>query len=148
MKPYIVLGTYNPTSWRAWKIGRDLTRLVKEKGLEPINDIHHRHQSRAAWHNASLVAYVRRRTVRNPKASGWHQDGDLVAGSQMDNCIVTWSSNTPTEFKVGTTVYRPNKREVVLFRNLSCLHRRPPSCPRVRWLFRQRVEAPTHITLP
>ena len=149
MKPWISLGIYNPPRpWRAWRIGRQITKITKEKGLVPIKDNKHRHQSRAAWHDASLCAYVRRRTVRNPRAAGWHTDGDLVAGSQRDNCVVLWSSNTPTEFEVEGKIYRPRNREIILVRNLGRVHRRPPDAPRVRWLFRQRVEVPTHISVP
>ena len=147
-KPYIVLGTYTPqTPWRAWRVGRDLTRLTEELGLVPINDPNHNHQSSASWHDKSLCAYVRRRTVQNPKAGNWHQDGDLVAGAQMDNYLVLWASNTSTILRIGNSgnVYRPNKREIILFHNLGCEHRRPDSCPSIRWIFRQRVETPTNL---
>lgn len=149
MKPFISLGIYEPKRpWRAWRIGKDITTIVKEFGLVPITDKKHRHQRRAAWNSKSLCAYVRRRTVQNPKALGWHQDGDLVTGSEMDNCMVLWSSNNPTQFKVGTEVYTPKHREIILVRNLVGLHRRPPDCPRIRYLFRQRVEIPQHVELP
>lgn len=147
MKPYISLGIYNPPRWNAWLVGHDLTNITKEFELVAISDPKHRHQ-RGAWRSRALCAYVRRRTVRNRKATSFHQDGDLAVGSQMDNCLVLWSSNSPTELRVGTTVYKPKHREVILFRNLACFHRRPPECPRIRWLFRQRVEIPLHIQLP
>ncbi len=149
MKPYVVLGTYTPKKpWRAWRIGRDLCRLTKAAGLVPINDPKHRHQTKAAWCDITQCAYVRRRTVRNPKAAGWHQDGDLVAGSEMDNCVVLWCSNTPTQFRVGGVHYEPKAREVILVRNSGLTHRRNPDAPRMRYLFRQRVEMPTHIEVP
>ena len=148
MKPYIILGTYWPKRWRAWLIGRDITKITKDAGLIPIQDPMHRHQTKAAWCNTDLVAYVRRRTVKNPKALTFHQDGDLDTGSKMDNCLVLWSTNTPTELKVGTKIYRPPARSIILFRNLGCYHRRPENAPRIRWLFRQRVEIPEHINLP
>lgn len=149
MRPYIVLGTYNPTKpWRAWKVGRDLTELTRSHGLVPIRDPKHRHQ-RGSWRSRKLCAYVRRRTVSNPKAASWHQDGDLVAGAQMDNCLVLWSSNTPTQIKgLDGEIYTPNPREVILFRNRGCYHKRPDNCPLIRWLFRQRVEIPKHMELP
>lgn len=147
-KPYVVLSTYWPQRWSPRQVGIDLTSLTQSLGLIPISDPHHRHQTKAPWCSIPLCAYVRRRTVRNTRAAGWHQDGDLVAGSEMDDCLVLWSTNTPTELMVGDTVFTPNPREVIIFRNLSCLHRRPTDAPRVRWFFRQRVEIPNHMELP
>ena len=149
MTPYLSLGFYEPVRpWRAWRIGKDITRITKELGLVPISDPHHRHQTKAAWHNKHVCAYVRRRTVKNTRATSWHRDGDLQTGSEMDNCIVLWSSNTPTEFQLGTQIYRPRHREIILVRNRGCYHRRPADCPTIRYLFRQRVEIPAHIALP
>ena len=140
-KPYRILKErYDPPRWRAWLIGRDLTRLTKSLGLIPLKDPNHRHQTKAAWCSKLLCAYVRRRTVNNPKAAGWHQDGDLDQGI-LDSSIVTWTSNTPTEIKgFDGTMYKIPNRSVVLIRNNDCIHRRPPNAPRVRYLFRQRVE--------
>lgn len=149
MKPYVVLDVYKPPKWRAWRVGKDLTNLTEVTGLVPISDPAHRHQVKAAWCSKELVAYVRRRTVSNPRAGSWHQDGDLVPGSKMNDCLVLWTTNTPTEIKSLTgEIYVPKPYEVILFKNLSCYHRRPSECPKVRWLFRQRVEIPGHIWLP
>ncbi len=141
MKPYKVIGIYKPIRWKAWIVGRDLTDMTATMGLVPIDDPKHRHQFKAPWCSRELVAYVRRRTVGNPRAEGWHQDGDLVPGSLMDDSLVLWATNTPTELKTTDgKIWRPEPYEVIIFRNLSCSHRRPPDCPKVRWLFRQRVQ--------
>jgi hypothetical protein len=139
MKPYVSLGFYKPPKWSTKLVGEYITSLTKDLGLIPNQDAKHRHQYKAPWNSKSLCAYVRRRTVTNPRAEGWHQDGDLVPGALMDDSLVLWASNTPTELKVGDTVYIPKPYEIILFRNLSCQHRRPPGAPKVRWLFRQRV---------
>lgn len=141
MKPYTILKErYDPPTWSARRVGHDLTKLTKACGLTPLNDPNHRHQTKAAWYSRRLFAYVRRRTVKNPKAAQWHQDGDLDNGI-LNSGIVLWTSNTPTEVRGldGNTYIIPN-RSVVYIRNDLCVHRRPPSAPRVRWLFRQRVE--------
>ena len=105
----------------------------------PFDDPKHRHQVKASWCDEKLVAYVRRRTVHNPKASGWHQDGDLT-GEDMDFSIVLWASNTPAHImKDDGRIWSPKPYEVVLIRNLDVTHRRPPEAPRVRWIFRQLV---------
>jgi hypothetical protein len=140
MKPYIIIKErYDPPEWNARKIGEALTTMTYLFGLRPLKDPNHRHQVRAAWCDKNKVAYVRRRTVRDPRAKGWHQDGDLDNGL-LDSSIVLWTSNTPTEIRTfdGDIIVPPN-RSVILIRNNACYHRRPPDCPRVRWLFRQRV---------
>lgn len=142
MCPFVILKRYYEPSkpWKAWRVGRDLTKLVRDLGFVPIDDPHHRHQVKAAWCSVPLVAYVRRRTVRNPKAAQWHQDGDLDPGD-MDNALVLWSSNTPTEVQdLNGKIWPVPERAVICFNNLDCYHRRPPNAPKVRWLFRQRVE--------
>ena len=148
VKPYIVLGTYHPSRWKPHKVGRDLVKLTQEYGLVPLKDSVHGPQTWAPWCSEKLHAEVKRRTPRNPKGEDFHQDGDLDPGSRMDCAIVLWSSNTPTEIKVEGHTYRPNRREVILFRNLAGFHRRPPATRRIRWVFRQRVELPTHLELP
>jgi hypothetical protein len=139
-KPYVSLGFYKPPKWSPKLVGEYITNLTKELGFIPNSDAKHRHQSKTPWNSKKLCAYVRKRTVKNPRAASWHQDGDLVPGALMDDSLVLWASNTPTELQVGDKVYQPKPYEIILFRNLSCFHRRPPGCPRVRWLFRQRVE--------
>ena len=142
MIPFTILkDRYDPPRWNAKQIGEDLCALTKAHGLIPLNDPNHRHQVKAAWCDKNRVAYVRRRTVRDPRAKGWHQDGDMDHG-KMDSSMVLWASNTPTEIKSldGSRVYRIPNRSVVLVPNLGCYHRRPGNAPHVRWLFRQRVE--------
>lgn len=138
MRPYTVLATYKPKIWSAKQVGRDLVAITKKHGLVPFPHKDSRYE-KAPWSNSNLHAHVRRRTLRKPDGSQWHQDGDF-GHIPMDHSIVMWASNTPTEFRVGTTVYQPKPYEVVLFRNLKCYHRRPPEAPRIRWVFRQRVK--------
>ena len=140
VKPFRVLQErYDPPVWKAYRIGRDLTRLTRRLGLKPLDDKNHRQQVKAAWCNTGLMAYVRRRTVKNPKAAQWHQDGDLDNGVRNSG-IVLWTSNTPTEVKgLDGTVYTIPNRAVVLVHNDMCYHRRPGDAPKVRYLFRQRV---------
>lgn len=140
-RPYEVLGFYKPTRWSAWRVGNYLIDLTRDNGLIPNRDPKHRHQYTAPWHSKLYCAYVRKRTVTNPRATSWHQDGDLVAGSLMDDTLVLWASNTPTEIKdKDGKVWIPKPYEIVMFKNLDVFHRRPQECPRVRWLFRQRVQ--------
>ena len=141
MNPYVILvRRYDPPRWNARLIGRALTKITKELGFEPLDDPNHRHQTKAAWCSKKLVANVRRRTVKNPKAASWHQDGDLDNGI-LNSGIIMWTSNTPTEVKgLDGTIYPLPNRALVLIYNKACYHRRPPDAPRVRWLFRQRVK--------
>jgi len=115
-------------------------------GLIPLKDPVHGPQTWVPWFSEKLHAEVKRRTPKNPKGEDWHQDGDLDPGSNMDHALVLWSSNTPTEFEHEGVVYQPKRMEVVIARNLGCMHRRPPGAPRIRWLFRQRVEVPKWLT--
>ncbi len=140
INPWFSLGYHRPPRWKAWEVGRDITRLTEAAGLEPFADPLHRHQVKAAWCSESKVAYVRRRTVHNPKAADWHQDGDQT-GEDMDFSIVLWATNTPAEIE-GHEIVSPQPYEVVLIRNLDVRHRRPPNAPRVRWIFRQLVRNP------
>jgi hypothetical protein len=131
------------------------------------------------WVSYPLHAEVRRRTFNTNQAEGWHTDGDLDPNSRPDCVIVTWASNSPTQIKwrkwpAGSMsgldeastlghyppfnepdkefelIYQAKPYEVVAFKNLSCFHRRPPGCPRVRWLMRQRcdIESAAHLKLP
>ena len=173
MRPYLVLGTYKPSRWRASIVGRDLTDLTHELGLVPHYDPFHGPLKLRGrnWSNDMLHAEVRCRTFSATQAEGWHFDGDLEPKSRPDCAIVTWASNTPTEIKwklcncgcgrpgaghmLGRLlsrdeqeeIYRAKPYEVVIFRNLNCLHRRPANAPRLRWLFRQRVELPPKSVL-
>ena len=156
MNPYLSLGLYKPSRWRASVVGRDLTNLTCELGLQPHYDPMHGPLKLTGrnWVSKALHAEVRRRTFKTQMAEGWHYDGDTTPGSRPDCALVLWASNNPTEicwrdnlkndeehFEKG--IWQPRPYEVVIFRNLSCLHRRPASVPRVRWVFRQRVDLPT-----
>ena len=147
--PYIVLKEhYCPKTWRAWRIGRDLTRFTKQQGLVPLNDPIHGPQTFKAWCSRRLHAECGWITYKGGQGEDWHQDGDMAPGSQMDHAEVLWANRTPTEFQYEGRIYRPKPFQVILVRNLSCEHRRPADAPKKRWLFRQRVEVPKHIELP
>lgn len=149
MKPFLVLGTYHPPKWDPKRIGKDLTDLTRHYKLKPHVDPAHGAQAWAPWVDLSLHAEVKRRTTKAKAGEDWHQDGDTTPGAKMDCAIVLWSSNTPTEFKTESgEIYAPEPRQVVIFRNLGCHHRRPLNAPRVRWTFRQRVAVPTHLEVP
>lgn len=147
--PYIVLKErYLPKRWRAWRVGRDLTRLTKELGLVPLNDSVHGPQTFRAWCSKELHAECGWVTYKGNQGEDWHQDGDLKPGSQMNHAEVLWSNRTPTEFQYKGRIYQPKPFQVILVRNLACQHRRPANAPKRRWIFRQRVEVPNHINLP
>lgn len=137
MAPYKVLGIYKPSIWKSWVVGRDLVALTRRLGLVPFPSTDTRYES-APWSSRVDHAHVRRKTLRKQDGAQWHQDGDY-GHLPMDHGLVFWSNKTPTEFKVGGLVYQPRPFEVVLFRNLEGMHRRPPEAERRRWLFRQRV---------
>lgn len=137
---YAVLDVYIPPRWDVWEVARHLTGLTKSLGLTPLCDPAQKTQFTADWFSTRLSAEIRRRTPNNPRAEGWHQDGDLDKGSIMDHALVLWSTNTPVELKVGDKIYQPKPHEVILVKNLSCVHRRPPYAQRVRWRFRQKVK--------
>jgi len=147
--PYVVLCSYFPGKpLKAWRIGKDLTRITRREGLVPHFDPTHGPEPYASWTDVPLHAQVRRRTVQDGPGGEWHQDGDTTPGSRMDNAMVLWANTTHTEFKYNGTVFQPEPFQVVLIRNLGCFHRRPADAPRHRWTFRQRVVVPGHIALP
>lgn len=147
--PYIILKErYVPRVWRAWEIGRALTRLTREMGLVPLKDPLHGPQRFRAWCSLRLHAECGWVTYKGNQGEDWHQDGDLKPGSRMDNAMVLWANRTPTEFRFNGRIYQPKPFQVILVRNLAGHHRRPGNCPRRRWLFRQRVEVPSHLALP
>lgn len=135
--PYKVLGVYHPAIWRGLHIGRDLTRFTARWKLVPLNAEDRRYHG-ATWADPALHAHVRRRTLRSEAGEQWHQDGDY-GHVPMNHSLVFWSNRAPTEFSVGGKTFQPQPFEVVLFNNLDGLHRRPPTAPRRRWIFRQRV---------
>lgn len=148
MKPYKVIGIYYPPFLKCWKIGFDLTKLTKALGYTPLNDPKHPAQDWAPWSDLPLHAEVKNFTPYAPDGKVWHQDGDTTPGSRMDCSIILWCNDTPTEFK-GTSIlaqtlagviYQPKPFEVVIFNNLDCYHRQPPTAPDRRYIFRQRVE--------
>ena len=161
MKPYVVLSTYVPQvmpadkwnaskGWRAWKVGEDLTNLTSKRGLIPLYDPKHPAQTWPSWFSTKLHAEVKKWTPEHPGGEAWHYDGDTTPGAKTCCALVLWASNTPTEIRLNSDskVYQPEPFEVVIFHNEHCSHRRPPSAPENRFLFRQRVEVPTHIKLP
>jgi len=148
MIPYIVLGTYKPTIWKSWKVGRELTEFTRKQGLIPHDDPKHGPLTTVPWFSMKLHAEVRRRTFNTKQAEGWHYDGDTTPGSKPDCCLVLWASNTPTEIQYQGKIYTPKPYEIIIFKNMSVRHRRPEDCPKVRWMFRQRVEIPKHMELP
>ncbi len=148
-KPYIVLGTYKPSPWRAWRVGRSLTNLTRKAGLVPhIDPKHGPNHMTKAWFSEALHAEVHKKTANVKEAEGWHYDGDTTPGSKPECCLVLWSTSTPTEIMFQGKIYQPKPFEVILFRNMSVTHRRPANCPKDRWIFRQRVRIPSHLELP
>lgn len=150
MKPYVVLATYHPTKWNAKQVGLDLTGITREAGLVPHVDPAHGPLVLVgrSWSSDSLHAEVRRRTFKTTQAEDWHYDGDTTPGSKPECCLVLWATNHPTEIDYKGTIYTPNPYELVIFKNMSVRHRRPADCPKIRWVFRQRVAVPSHISLP
>lgn len=164
LKPYLVLATYKPSRWNAQRVGEDLCALTAERGLIPHLDIAHGPLTKVPWYDILRHAEVRRRSFRTKMAEGWHYDGDTTPGSQPNCAIVLWASNNPTQIQFRYPVldtgegyqayadsiktWQPKPYEVVIFRNLGCLHRRPADVPRIRWVFRQRVAIPTTMELP
>jgi len=146
--PYRVLDIYKPYKWKSYIVGEDLCQLTKEHGLKPHYDPAHGPLTTVPWYDLKRHAEVRRRTFKTKQAEGWHYDGDTTQGSKPECCLVLWATNTPTEIMYKGKIYIPKPYEVVIFKNMSVTHRRPADCPRIRWVFRQRVAVPTHMELP
>lgn len=147
-EPFVVLTTYRPEIWNPRKVGLDLCAITRGNDLKPHPDPIHGPLTTVPWYSDRLHAEVRRRTFKTKQAEGWHYDGDTTPGANPNCAMVLWASNTPTEILYKGEIYVPKPYDVVLFKNLSVQHRRPLDCPRVRWVFRQRVAVPTHIQLP
>ena len=145
MIPYMVLDVYKPYRWNPRIVGRDLTDLTKSHGLIPHVDPAHGPLTTVPWYSNKLHAEVRRRTFNTKKAEDWHYDGDTTPNSKPDCALVVWATNHPTEIKYNGTIYTPKPYEVIIFKNMDCTHRRPENCPRVRWVFRQRVAVPDFL---
>lgn len=141
MKPYVVLGTYKPTKWRAWRIGREICQITADASLVP----HHsppmlRILEKSSWKDYHLHANVVRFAHPEYEGSSWHQDGDHAPGADMDCRLVLWTNRNPTEIRYNNEIFVPKPWEIILFSNLQCFHRRPPGVSGKRWLFRQRVK--------
>jgi len=151
MEPYKVLAVYKPQPfiWNAQKVGEDLTRITSDHGLIPHVDPAHGPLPLKGrnWVSVKLHAEVRRRTFNTKQAEDWHSDGDTTPGAKPDCCLVVWASNHPTEIQYQGKIYIPEPYELVIFKNLSVRHRRPENCPKIRWMFRQRVAVPQHMEL-
>lgn len=147
MKPYQVLEIYHPTRWNSLIIGRDLTAITKKHGLIPHIDPAHGPLLKVPWVSEKLHAEVRRRTFKTRQAEDWHYDGDTTPGSKPNCCLVLWATNHPTEIQYQGKIFISKPYEVIIFKNMSVRHRRPVNCPRVRWVFRQRVAIPQHMEL-
>jgi hypothetical protein len=153
MKPYISLGFYRPKRWNAREIGMHLVQMAKQAGFVPHDDPAHGPLKLTGknWSSVALHAEVRRRTFKTAQAESFHYDGDLEPLAKTDCWIILWASNTPTWIKWrfaavegirvdDTLIYKPKSYELIAFENIRCLHRRPPNCPRMRWIFRQRAQ--------
>ena len=141
MKPYKSLGIHKfPSSWKAWQIGRALTRITKANGLRPLPGVGGKVNTHAAWNKDILHAEVR--VTCSPRAEGasWHQDGDNTTGANMKHQLVLWADRMPTEFRVGDCVYQAKPCELVVISNMICHHRRPPEANGFRRSFRQRCK--------
>lgn len=142
--PYRVLGSYHPTFWKAWKVGRDLTNITKSHGLIPHDDpAHGPIHWKKGWYSDELHAEVRKKTSQRAlQAEDWHYDGDTTPDAKPDCALVLWATATPTEFMYKGQIYQPKPFEIVIAKNLVVRHRRPAGCPVDRWVFRQRVATP------
>ena len=143
MLPFRVLAIYKPSTWTARIVGRELTDLTAKLGYTPHDDPVHGPLSLKGrnWSSVLLHAEVRRRTFATTQAEGWHYDADLSPGGNPNCLICLWASNTPTliRWKHSPEIFQPRPYEVVLFNNMHCEHKRPSNCPKVRWVFRQRL---------
>jgi len=152
MLPYRVLGVFKPDIldpfWKAWRVGKHLTKLTASKGLIPHVDPLHGPLHGVSWFSEELHAEVRKRSFKTKMAEGWHYDGDTTPGSKPDCAIVVWASTMPTEIMYQGHIFQPKPWEVAIFRNMAVTHRRPGGVPRTRWVFRQRVKVPSHLELP
>ena len=151
MTPYRVLQSYMPNleTAKAYQVGKYITDLTASLGLVPhVDPVHGPNPMKKAWYSIPLHAEVHKVTGSKKDAEGWHYDGDMKVGSDPNCCLVLWSSNTPTLIKYESKIYQPNPWDIIIFKNMSVVHRRPDSCPYHRWLFRQRVAVPEHMTLP
>lgn len=144
---YKVLGEYHPKKWKAWRVGKDLTKLTQSHGLVPHHDPAHGPLKLVkSWYSIELHAEVRKHTSSAESAEQWHSDGDTTPGANMKCALVLWSTDNPTEFQCNGEVWQPKPFEVVIANNLACQHRRPADCGWNRWTFRQRVALPDWLT--
>lgn len=139
-KPFISLGYYRPVDHKAWKVGRDLTRLTASLGYTPFPKIGGRVNIGAAWSRPALHAEARLTGSSMSEGAGWHQDGDNTRGADMNHTLILWADRDPTQFLADDVVYQACPYEVVAFHNLRGHHRRPPTVEGSRMSFRQRVK--------
>jgi len=147
-QPYVVLCNYYPAKpFRAWKVGRDLTKITAELGLIPFPRIGGKTNDGAAWNKPDLHAEVRLTSHGDAEGASWHQDGDNTPGADMNSALVLWADRLPTEFQSinNGQIYQPRPFELVIVRNRGCLHRRPPKAEGFRMSFRQRVVIPSAV---
>ena len=140
MKPYKILGKYKWSKRYCSIIGKELTEFTKTLGFVPLGSIGGKNNVKAAWSDDELHAEVRMTAVPGSEGTGWHQDGDTTLGASMDHGLIVWANTHPTQFRVWDDIWQPEPFEVVLFKNLDGMHRRPPDTPAKRFMFRQRVE--------
>ena len=138
-----ILTTYHPkgieSEWRAWKIGRDLTRITADLGFTPFPNFSIKQNKKAAWYREELHAEVRKTAKAGSEGTSWHVDGDTSPNAPYDCGIVLWANTHPTIVKTNGVYFEAEPFTVIWINNLSVLHRRPPDAPEKRWSFRQRV---------
>lgn len=153
VKPFKVITTYKwgPKGRYCSKIGEDLLEITRELKLVPFDNDEIQRNEKAAWFDYKNHAEVRMTAEEGSQGTGWHQDGD-TSTSNMDCALVLWTNRDPTEFKFkGITpspISTPKPFELVIARNLSAYHRRPPNAnggKPTRFIFRQRVEVPSWL---
>lgn len=149
---HVVLGMYKPKLYvhysspakrraAAAKVGEYLVKFTADLGLVPhIDPAHGPIEQAKAWYSTKDHAEVRTLTMAS-SAEDWHYDGDDTDGADPNCAMVLWTSVMPTELKTPDgKIYQPNPWEIVIFNNMRVLHRRPPGCPKHRWVFRQRCQ--------
>lgn len=89
MKPYTVLGMYYPSEpLRAWKVGRDLTKLTASLGYIPFPGVGGKTNTGAAWNKPELHAEARLTAHGDAEGASWHQDGDTTEGANMNSRLI------------------------------------------------------------
>ncbi len=146
-KPFLVLGQYKPSKRRASIVGPALVSFTRDANLKPFQDDIIKRNTGAAWFDYDNHAEVRITAVPGSEGEDWHRDGDTSSGCDMHCALVLWVNKAPTEIKYNDKIYTAEPFDVILFKNMSVLHRRPPNAPMKRFSFRQRVEVPSFFPL-